>query len=306
MGLFALGMGLFAFGSSPDACAANAGMTVYSRGSGQFVIHGAPSAAPYSAMSEAGLDNAPIRLEPALLAVTCDRVKQALLRELECPDQWRGKIHFFIRFTPVKDAPVAIHSQFYSDGWQAQVEVPDEIQPDKLVRTIVQALLLELANRNPGAGLAEIPLWLTEGLTQLLMRSSGPSLVLQPQTRLLLREVKTDPLQSARVRLRQRRALTFSELSLPTREQLMGELWENYQDCALLLVHELRRRPNGQACLLDMLAQLSQCLNWQTAFYRAFQPYYQQPIDVEKWWAVAVINAAGRELANGIDPGETG
>lgn len=295
VGLLALGIVLLPFAWLPDACAANADMTVFSRGSGQFVIHGAPSAAPFSAMGEARLDNALIRLEPALLAVTCDRVKQALLRELDCPDRWRGKIHFFIRFTPVKDPPVAIHSQLFADGWKGQVEVPDEIQTDKLVRTIVQALLLEMANRKPGPGLAEIPLWLTEGLTQLLMRSVGPNLVLQPQTRLVLREMKTDPLQSARIRLRQRQALTFSELSLPTPERLRGEAWADYQDSALLLVHELRRLPNGLACLLDMLRQLPQCLNWQTAFYRAFQSYYQQPIDVEKWWAVTVINAAGRE-----------
>jgi hypothetical protein len=295
LGLLNLSAGLFVLVASSGAWAANAEITIFSRGSGQFVIHGAPSAAPYSAMREAGLNNSPIRVEPALLAVTCDRVKQALLRELDCPDQWRGKIHFFIRFTPIKNPQVTIQSQFYSDGWQGQVEVPDEIQPDKLVRTIVQVLLLEMANRTPGSGLAEIPLWLTEGLTQLLLRSVGPNLVLQPQTRLLLRETKADPLLSARIHLRQRQALSFSELSLPATAQFAGEAWENYQDGAVLLVHELRRLPNGRERLLAMLSELPQCLNWQTAFYRAFHSFFQQPIDVEKWWAVAVINAAGRE-----------
>src|SRR5262249_33600919 len=36
--------------------------------------------------------------------------------------------------------------------------------------------------------------------------------------------------------------------------------------------------------------------NWQFAFLRAFNPYFQRPLEVEKWWALQVLNFTGRDL----------
>jgi hypothetical protein len=48
-----------------------------------------------------------------------------------------------------------------------------------LVRTTVEALLLEIANRGNGGQLNPIPLWLSEGVTTLLIGESSRELVPQ-------------------------------------------------------------------------------------------------------------------------------
>jgi hypothetical protein len=44
-----------------------------------------------------------------------------------------------------------------------------------------------------------------------------------------------------------------------------------------------------------MLAQLPTCQNWQTAFFTAFGENFNSPLEVEKWWALRVVNFAARE-----------
>jgi hypothetical protein len=62
-----------------------------------------------------------------------------------------------------------------------------------------------------------------------------------------------------------------------------------------LFLHELLKASNGQAALRQMLGELPQCLNWQTAFLRAFHAHFQRLLDVEKWWAVTVVNVISRD-----------
>jgi hypothetical protein len=45
-----------------------------------------------------------------------------------------------------------------------------------------------------------------------------------------------------------------------------------------------------------MLAQLPQHYNWQFAFLRAFNAFFERPLDVEKWWALSVAQATGRDI----------
>jgi hypothetical protein len=53
----------------------------------------------------------------------------------------------------------------------------------------------------------------------------------------------------------------------------------------------------GKECLRAMLAELPQHYNWQPAFFHAFQAYFQNAVDVEKWWALQLVHFTGRELA---------
>jgi hypothetical protein len=76
---------------------------------------------------------------------------------------------------------------------------------------------------------------------------------------------------------------------------LNGEKWATYKICSLFLVMELLRL-NGPQSLCQMLDLLPQCMNWQTAFLRAYQPGFQQMIDVEKWWALIISEASSYEL----------
>jgi len=163
-------------------------------------------------------------------------------------------------------------------------------------------LLLEVANRNAGERSAEIPFWLVEGLSQQILTSSELELVIPPPvsigsglsvTATDINHRRENPLEEAHKELLQGRLLTFEELSWPTDEQLAGAV---YQGSAQLFVSELLRLKDGRACLREMLGQLPAFYNWQFAFLRAFQPWFQKPLDVEKWWALAVVHFTGREL----------
>src|SRR5436190_2265417 len=55
----------------------------------QFVVRGEPQRSMLAASAKDDF----VYLDPATLAVTCERVKQALRRELGWTDQWRGIIY---------------------------------------------------------------------------------------------------------------------------------------------------------------------------------------------------------------------
>jgi hypothetical protein len=280
-------------------------ITIHSQGTGQFIAHGARPQISGEPLSPRQDGPTILRLDPPLLVLTCERIKQALLRELACPDQWRGQIEMNIQFTPYRDPPIVIRSAVYADGWRGYIDIPDEIEASKLVRIVVQALLLEMANRHPGEGLTDIPLWLTEGLARLVQDSAGPGLVPQPHTLLVRAELKADPVEMACARLQNFSPLTFDELSLPGPAQLKGAELELYQNTAEIFVHELLRLRDGQLRLGTMLALLPGCFNWQTAFYQVYGPELRNPLEVEKWWALTLLDLRNQQKWRGRPPALT-
>ncbi len=62
-------------------------------------------------------------------------------------------------------------------------------------------------------------------------------------------------------------------------------------------MHELLGLKNGPAKLRALLAELPAHLNWQTAFFDAFDEDFKRPLDVEKWWALRVVNFAATRPA---------
>src|SRR2546427_4835586 len=188
--------------------------------SGQFVVRG-PAIAQLG--NNSGLDDSTlIELDPNILAVTCERIKQALLRELTLADLWRGRVYLEINSAlSTNQAPIVFAKPFL-DGWQYQVELARSIEKPKLVSGLVQVLLMEIANRNAGARSAEIPLWLSEGVAQTLVRQSEADLVVpHPQRNFNLvnlswqerQAARRDPLGVARERLQTHAALSFAKLS---------------------------------------------------------------------------------------------
>lgn len=269
-------------------------------------------------------DSGRVVLQPEALAVGCERVKAGLLAELGLPDQWQGKVHIRLQATTSPDhLPVASASR-YSDGWHFALVTPDELPPDELVRSLVMVLLLELANRSPGPYSAEVPLWLSEGLTAEVLAQVGPDLVpsrtplvakvggqlgqLSPAARLLVLsqspeatrrrmreqgdwgkgyEVRGANRADTRRRMREDGALTFEELSLPVPAALRGEAGRQYRDSAQAFLNELRALPDGDRLLREMLGSFTRCLNWQTAFLATYRQYFDTLLEVEKWWALA-------------------
>jgi hypothetical protein len=275
--------------------------------SGQFIIldgrKKAPSLPrPARAMTPppAGTNAPTVQLRPAVLAVSAERIKQALWRQLNLTSGRPGKIHLHLVTPRAPSQNITIVSTFFPDGWKYWVEIPEEVEMEKLVRGVTQSLLLEMANRGTGPRSAEIPLWLTEGMTELLLAGSGPELVLRsvPQG-LMLRSIHEsrgiDGLSSVRETLRAHPPLSFQELAMPQPLFLQGENLKVFQASAHLFVEQLLRMPKGPEHLLTMVQLLPQCWNWQTAFLQAFQSEFPRLLEAEKWWALNLVEFTGRD-----------
>jgi hypothetical protein len=267
-----------------------------------------------------------IMLEPALLAVSCERVKQALLHELDMQDQWQGKIFVVLRPARSVNDPARVMPEMLGGNWDCGVELPDVVNRDRFVETIVRACLMEIANRNARDHATEIPEWLARGLTRQLLGSSAIKLILPPplvkengfnvsrmtmdfsdaphskpgdQTRML------NPLAEAAGILRTNQPITFDQLSWPSDEQLSEDDADVYGSSAQLFVADLLRLPNGAANLRAMLAKMPDNFNWQLAFLDAFHGTFQEPLDVEKWWALQLTDFSGRDLLHLLTPEES-
>jgi hypothetical protein len=275
--------------------------------SGQFITTGpAPSSSPVH-LPGVATNASLVRLEPALLSISAERIKQSLRRELgiEPNAPWQGKIFLALHPAQSPDEDVTIVSQPFLNNWNYQVQLPDVLSQTRLLRAMTSVLLLELANRNAaGTRLAEIPAWLTDGLSQQLSAAGLPEIVLSapgklvnglPQSRMVATQRGLDPLADARRVLRDQAVLTFAQLSWPTDAQLTGEDGGVYRASAHLFVNELLGLKNGPASLRAMLAALPGCYNWQIAFQTAFRENFPRPLDVEKWWALQVVSFAAHD-----------
>ena len=101
-----------------------------------------------------------------------------------------------------------------------------------------------------------------------------------------------DTLAGARRVLQDTPVLTFDQLSWPTEAQMEGADGGGYFASAQLFLSELLALPNGPEKMRALLAELPAHLNWQTAFFAAFAADFSRPLDVEKWWALRVVNFA--------------
>ena len=96
-------------------------------------------------------------LEPAVLVISCERVKESLLMTLGQRDQWRGKINLVINPSLPADQGTILTGLHGPAGWSYQLALPSPIKPRLLLRAIVQAILMEIANRNAGDQSAKVP-----------------------------------------------------------------------------------------------------------------------------------------------------
>jgi len=283
------------------------GMNSVQSVSGQFVATGPAPSAPPTFLPGAATNARLVRLEPALLSVSAERIKQSLRRELGIAPSapWQGKIFLILHPAQSLDEDITILSQPFLNGWNYRVQLPDVVSQTRFLRAMTGVLLLELANRTATGGRqAEIPAWLTDGLSTQLSGAGLPEIVLSaparlvnglPQYRTVATQRGLDPLADTRRVLRDQVALTFAQLSWPTDAQLTGGDGGVYRASAQLFVSELLGLKNGPAHVRAMLAALPDCYNWQTAFQTAFREYFPRPLDVEKWWALEIVSFAARD-----------
>jgi hypothetical protein len=280
---------------------------IHSR-SGQFVVTGRPSAPLRS-----GAIQRPggfVELDVPALVVTGERIKTALLLQLGIADAWQGQIHLALVPALRPDQNVVIRSTLFRDGWRYEVQIPSELPEQKLIRALVNVLLMEFASRQSSGRSPEVPLWLTDGLagvmtantTGALMFEAGQAgtvsgsrgVTLQGSTGTHVQGQRLDAARHARQRFQKRAALSLDDLSWPRNEHLSGEGADDFRMCAELFVTQLLRLRDGRASLRRFVQLLPRHLNWQTSFLQAFGQHFGRLLDIEKWWAVEIANLTGR------------
>lgn len=273
--------------------------------SGQFVVFGPRTGTPrlpvYAATNASW-----VTLEPTLVSVSAERIKQAVWRELGVTGQWQNKISITLRPARSGNEPVRIVSDHTLGVWNHRVEMPDQITRERYLRVLVEAVLLELANRNARQQSAEVPVWLTEGLALQILAGTGPDLVIStphmnlngvtynPPATTDFRQIS--PLEKAHKTLLGETPLTFEELSWPAPGQFEGSEAARYRACAQLFTYELLRLRGGKDCMKEFIAALPAYLNWQMAFLQGFKPHFTRPLDIEKWWALQSTGFVSRDL----------
>src|SRR3954469_25263938 len=97
-------------------------------------------------------------VQPELLAITSERIQRALGNEIPAivSDGLPINLHILEQGTP--GDMIEIRSTRYSDGWKYQVAIPPVVEETRLAKALIQALLVEYAQRVGDRG-ANLPAW---------------------------------------------------------------------------------------------------------------------------------------------------
>jgi hypothetical protein len=282
--------------------------------SGQFIVLTAPPGALPSRFAASVVSPDFIVLQPELLAVSCERIKQRLWAMLGVDMRWGGKVYLELHPAASGDEWVDAVATPSPSGWEYHVALPDALSRDRFLRAIVQVLLLDYAHRNRETHAVEVPTWLAEGLSRELRGSGEVELFLSPPNwsvhglslnAQIMNARWSNPLERAQKELRARPPMTFEQLSWPADETLAGDAGEAYRCSAQFFVDSLLRLPGGATCLRTMIDELPRYYNWQLAFLQAFQSHFHNLLAVEKWWALQIVQFTGRDLTQTWTPEES-
>ncbi|MBP5760529.1 MAG: hypothetical protein J6W90_04050 [Verrucomicrobia bacterium] len=278
-------------------------VTLRSRLEGQFIVKGVPFPPSVAPSREGNIrTSAPdtgkewpesVRLDPSTVIVVCERIKQIFLQELGLTDLWKGMIEIDIDFYPKGILrPITLSHRLMNDGLHTQMKIADEVVPHRLIEAIVQVLLLEYSNRDlRQTQMAEVPLWMIDGMTQLVMQRGGPALIPTPGALKTFTIEKTNPVKTAKSRLKTIQPPEFGQFTSPGPEFSSGINWMIFQDASLVLTWELLNLPDGKARYCHNLRLLKNYRNWQLAFLEAWKGQFSNLTDVEKWWALVLVTS---------------
>lgn len=273
------------------------GARSYESRSLQFTVIGAMPGTALGPPSQSLILTNHVQMDPTLLVIVCERVKTELLQLLGSSDPWAGRILITVQGDALPTEAVNVQAQWSPGRWNYRLVVPGQLERPQLVRVLTRVLLLEIANReNPSQRVAEIPLWLEEGLATHLLATCGDDLV--PEMRTMISETRLtypDAFAATREILRGRAPTSLADLTMVRSNDMEPEAWERFRRSSQLLVAELLNLPDGKPAMRQFLRQLPTYLNSQLAFERAYAADFATLLEAEKWWAVVWMNFASRE-----------
>ena len=306
--VMALFLGALAFLFSPTVFAAQPTATytrfcvscgvrdidTFSSQSGQFIVHGG-SARILQLTPQAPLanDRGVIEIEPQLVAVTAERTRTAFAQELGVSDGFRDKIHVIVFDIAPRGQPIGIVSHLHSDGFVYKIGMPRRVESLQLLKALVQALLLEFANRD-ARRCAELPTWLVEGMNRQLATRVVPSSIFNSEP-VTIERAGYDRLGASKIFLQTNAPLTIQQLSFPDFAQATPEQRAQFEASAHLLVHQLLRLKEGPLLMAQFIQSLPRALNWQTALFQVYREHFDSPLSLEKWWMLNCVQFRNRE-----------
>ncbi|MGH7981195.1 MAG: hypothetical protein ACREE6_17605, partial [Limisphaerales bacterium] len=276
------------------------GMITADSVSGQFVVVGSPTISPLASLPDVATNQQFVRLDPPLLAVSAERIKNALLRKLGVNSDLMQGGTIFLTLKPASalDEDVAVFPTQLSGHWVYHVVLPDILPRERLARALTSVILMDYANRYAGPRLAQAPPWLVEGFSRELLAETMQDVILSVPDEIVnsisvdpvsFTKKGMDPLASMRAIFDTYSILTFQQLSWPTDLELSDEDSGVYRASAQLFVDQLLDIRNGPAKMRALLDRLPRFYNWQTSFFSAFHQDFRMPLDVEKWWALQTV-----------------
>ncbi|HNQ73057.1 MAG TPA: hypothetical protein PKN95_05580 [Verrucomicrobiota bacterium] len=305
---------LLGLGGGATQGSAAAGIQPLRSVSGQFLVSDFQAATPGASQAPGPSPGERVTLTAPFLVVSCERIKQALAREIAMGSGWRDLVHVIIRPASAENFVPLIKVERLGGHWLYRVDLPRQMKSAVYFRTIIQVLLLELANRDSAERSAEIPLWLSEGLTQKLLSSQQVELVL-PTPALSIGSLRVtprnlevtdpDPLARARQILQHRHPPTLAELSWPAPENFTPADAGFFEASAQLFVTELRQLQHGDEGLSRFVRALPRYFNWQSAFLETYHATFPNQLALEKWWALQVAFFVGHDHRQLWTPGES-
>lgn len=263
--------------------------------SGRFMVTMSEIPAPTPQARAANAAVGLVELDPNLVAVSCERVRDAVQLSLGASAPTGRRIHVTIAPATAALPIPRLVSTLYRDGWQHHVTLPTPLDEASFVRALVNALLLHMVDGMGATTPAEIPQWLSAGLCRHV-RAWNPHLLVRGNVRGLNHERRLgDPLEAARAALATSPALSFDELSWPGAAELSGARRESFEHSAHVFTHQLLRLRDGPALCRRFIGGLAGRLNWQTAFLQTYATHFNSLLAVEKWWAVHLVAFTGRD-----------
>ena len=262
--------------------------------SGQFTAIGVPLDSPTFVRPPRSADY--MQVEPDTAIVSCERIKSALLRELQWVDRWEAKVYLRLHVRQGDNDSISVQGQEYATGWVYSVDLPDLIDRRRFYDTIVQLLLVEMASRGTRKeGIpVDMPKWLEAGMPAHLEAITTLSLLAEPFKGGTENHRPDRDTEALRQALREAPPLSLDELNWPDPNS-DPVLARRYRHSSHLLVRELLRFDQGPRYMAAMLGSLHTTLNWQTSFLQAYGSHFQRMVDVDKWWMLTTALFLGRE-----------